>query len=115
MEPSKDSPGAPVHAVVTGRPCSCDGLCRAGSLLPGIRCTMDEQLRAFDPPKYPTFDEYQGGGSILNKYTTIKNTIAECEEHGVDFLEVIGLIQAGNEVIILSGEIKAVGNRFSSR
>lgn len=58
--------------------------------------------------KYPTFEEYHDGGSILNGYTTVNNVIAECRNHSVDFDEVIGLIKSGNEVIILSGEIKAV-------
>lgn len=60
---------------------------------------------------YPTFDEYDGGGSLLNEYTTIKNILSECGGRYIDFIEIVKLIRAGNEVLILSGEIKAVGRR----
>lgn len=57
---------------------------------------------------YPTFSEYQGGGTILDEYTTLKNVISECAREGIDFIEVVELIRGGNEVLIQSGEIKAV-------
>ena len=54
---------------------------------------------------YPFFDDYKGGGTILNMYTSEKNvekiprTIRQ---------EVCDLIRKGFEVIILGDQIKGV-------
>jgi hypothetical protein len=57
---------------------------------------------------WPSFTEYQGGGSILNRHTTTAGLLAECRAHGVDADQVRQLITAGNEVLICNGVIRAV-------
>ena len=61
---------------------------------------------------WPSFSEYGGGGTILNTSTSASNLVNECQRHGVNMLMVRDLISAGNEVMILCGEIKAV-QRYS--
>ena len=57
---------------------------------------------------YPIWEDYEGGGSILTKYTTLENVISECKVHDISYEEISKLIKDNNDVIILSGEIKAV-------
>ena len=61
------------------------------------------------PAKYPEMKNYNGGGSILNDHTTIRNVTQECLRSGISADEVFALIRAGNEVIICDGKIQAVG------
>ena len=57
---------------------------------------------------WPTFSEYGGGGTILTRTTGQSGFDDECRRHRVDAAQVRKLIADGNEVLILSGEIKAV-------
>lgn len=66
------------------------------------------------PRKSVNWDDYHGGGSILNGYTTVRNVASECESHNLsDYVakEVWRIVSSGGEVIILNGEIKAVRNK----
>ena len=59
---------------------------------------------------YPSLSEYDGGCSILNGHTTIRNVLAECRECTPEVCdEVFRLLREGNEVFLLGGEIKAAG------
>ena len=59
--------------------------------------------------KYPPLHEYSGGGTILNRHTTIGNLNKTALEQNISLDELLTLILQGNEVIVLGGEIKAVG------
>ena len=59
---------------------------------------------------YPSLDEHKGGGAILNGHTTINNVLAECFACTPAVAdEVFDLLRQKKEVLILQGEIKAVG------
>ena len=48
--------------IVTGRPCKCDGLCNVSSLLPGVRCTMADQIDKYKPAEAVEFSAQVTGG-----------------------------------------------------
>ncbi len=59
--------------------------------------------------KYPSIANYSGGGTILNGHTSIRNLHQTALEQNISFDELVTIILQGNEVIVLGGEIKAVG------
>ena len=60
--------------------------------------------------QYARYEDYDGGGAILNAHTTCGNVIVECKTHEVSPDEVFSLIANGKEVIILDGKIRGVHN-----
>ena len=70
----------------------------------------DDQAARVEPACYPSLSQYDGGCSILNGHTTIRNVLAECRECTPEVCdEVFRLLREGNEVFLLGGEIKAAG------
>lgn len=57
--------------------------------------------------QYPSMDDYHGGGTILNGYTSVNNVVDECRKELVNHWDVFALLADGFEVIINDGEIKA--------
>ena len=60
--------------------------------------------------EYQAMDEYTGGGSILNGWTSVRNIVTECDVHRLspDAIEnVWRIVKAGGECIILDGQIMA--------
>ena len=57
---------------------------------------------------YPSFESYKGGGTILNKYTSVKNLERVCSAESVSMNEVAELIWEGMEVLVSAGQIRAV-------
>ena len=57
---------------------------------------------------YPRYEDYDGGGSILNGHTSVRNVIFECGQNGVLTKEVFRLLCKGMEIIIMDGRIRGV-------